>query len=122
MAQTVKNLPAMRETQVQSLGREDPLQISIPVFLSGEFHEQRSLVVYSPWGLKQAHATNTHTRTHIHTHTHTNKQFFPWCQNQVMFLHPFLLSPSLRPIFLNLGCSLTSAERFVTHMEADEKG
>ena len=26
MAQTVKNLPAMPETQVQSLGRKDPLE------------------------------------------------------------------------------------------------
>ena len=26
MAQTVKNLPAKQETQVQSLGREDPLE------------------------------------------------------------------------------------------------
>ena len=26
LAQTVKNLPAMHETQVQSLGREDPLE------------------------------------------------------------------------------------------------
>ena len=26
MAQTVKNLPAMQETQVQSLGWEDPLK------------------------------------------------------------------------------------------------
>ena len=26
MAQTVKNLPAMQETQVQSLGWEDPLE------------------------------------------------------------------------------------------------
>ena len=26
MAQTVKRLPAMRETQVQSLGQEDPLE------------------------------------------------------------------------------------------------
>ena len=26
MAQTVKNLPAMQETWVQSLGREDPLE------------------------------------------------------------------------------------------------
>ena len=26
MAQSVKNLPAMQETQVQSLGREDPLE------------------------------------------------------------------------------------------------
>ena len=26
VAQTVKNLPAMQETQVQSLGKEDPLE------------------------------------------------------------------------------------------------
>ena len=26
MAQSVKNVPAMQETQVQSLGREDPLK------------------------------------------------------------------------------------------------
>ena len=26
MAQSVKNLPAMQETQVQSLGQEDPLE------------------------------------------------------------------------------------------------
>ena len=26
MAETVKHLPTMRETQVQSLGREDPLE------------------------------------------------------------------------------------------------
>ena len=26
MAQTVKNLPAMQETQIRSLGREDPLE------------------------------------------------------------------------------------------------
>ena len=26
MAQTVKNLPAMQETQVESLGQEDPLE------------------------------------------------------------------------------------------------
>ena len=29
MAQTVKNLPAMQETSVQSLGREDPLEIEM---------------------------------------------------------------------------------------------
>ena len=42
MAQTVKKLPAMRETWVQSLGWEDALEEalqSIPVFLPGE----------SPW-------------------------------------------------------------------------
>ena len=26
----------------------------IPVFLSGELHERRSLVVYSPWGRKDS--------------------------------------------------------------------
>ena len=29
MAQTVKNLPAVQETQVQSLGRKDPLEKEI---------------------------------------------------------------------------------------------
>ena len=45
-AQTVKNLPAMQETWVQSLGQEDPLEKEwppTPVFLPGEFHGQRSL-------------------------------------------------------------------------------
>ena len=41
VAQMVKNLPAMQETQVRSLGQENP------VFLPGEFHKQRSLVGYS---------------------------------------------------------------------------
>ena len=53
--QVVKNLPAMQETWVQSLGWEDPLEkvmathSSIP---AGEFHRQRSQAGYSPWGLK----------------------------------------------------------------------
>ena len=45
----VKNLPAVQETQVRSLGQEDPLEkgmATTPVFLPGEFHGQRSLVVY----------------------------------------------------------------------------
>ena len=46
VAQTVKNLPAMQETQVQSLGREDPLEKGMAThssILTGEFHGQRSL-------------------------------------------------------------------------------
>ena len=51
-AQTVKNLPAMQDTQVRSLGQEDPLEkgMATPVFLPGEFCGQRSLAGYSPWG------------------------------------------------------------------------
>ena len=49
----VKNLPAiqeLQETQVQSLGPEDPWRRAwqaTPVFLPGESHEHRSLVSYS---------------------------------------------------------------------------
>ena len=60
MAQTVKNLPAVQETQVQSLGQEDELEkgmVPTPVFLSGESHGQRSLVGYSPWGHKELDTT-----------------------------------------------------------------
>ena len=44
-----------------------------PVFLPEEFHEQRSLVGYSPWDRKELDTTEclTHTHTHRHTHTHT---------------------------------------------------
>ena len=55
MAQVVKNLPAMQETWVQSLDREDPLEkemAATSVFLPGDFHGQGSLVGYSSWGCK----------------------------------------------------------------------
>ena len=56
VAQTVNDLPAMQETWSRSLGWEDLLEKGmqpIPVFLSGEFHGQRSLAGYSPWGRKE---------------------------------------------------------------------
>ena len=52
VAQSVKNLPAMRETWVQSLGQEDSLEKGVTVhssILPGESHGQRSLESYSPW-------------------------------------------------------------------------
>ena len=36
MAQLVKNPPAMQETPVQSLGREDPLEMGFPGGSAGE--------------------------------------------------------------------------------------
>ena len=56
----VKILPAMQEMWVRSLGQEDPLErewLPTPVFLPGEFHGQRSLVGYSPWGRKELNTT-----------------------------------------------------------------
>ena len=60
-SQTVKNMPAMGETWVRSLGWEDsleegngnPLQYSC---LENP-HGQRSLVGYSPWGLNESDTT-----------------------------------------------------------------
>ena len=52
VAQTVKNLPSMREIWVWSLGWKDPLEAGMettPVFLLGESHGQKSLASYSPW-------------------------------------------------------------------------
>ena len=56
----VKNPPAMQETQVQSLGQKIPWRRKwqpTPVFLPGEFHGQRSLAGYSPWGCKESGRT-----------------------------------------------------------------
>ena len=51
MAQMVKNLPAIQETQVQSLGQDNPREkgmATTPVFLPGEFLGLRRLVDYRP--------------------------------------------------------------------------
>ena len=56
----VKNLPAIQETQVRSLGQEDPLEKEMAThssILLGKFHGQRSLVGYSPWGCKESDMT-----------------------------------------------------------------
>ena len=56
----VKNLPAMWETQVQFLGRENPLNKGMPThssILAWETHGQRSLAGYSPGGHKKSDMT-----------------------------------------------------------------
>ena len=55
VAQLVKDLPAMWQTLVRSLGWEDPLEkrkLPTPVFWPGEFHG-----LYSPWGCKESDMT-----------------------------------------------------------------
>ena len=50
VAQMIKNLPEKQETQVQSLGWENPLEKGMAThssILAGEFHGQSSLVGYS---------------------------------------------------------------------------
>ena len=56
VAQRVKNLPAMQEILILSLGwRRDWLPI--PLLLPREFHGQRSLEGYSPWSCKESDTT-----------------------------------------------------------------
>ena len=65
MVQMVKNLSVMRQTWVQSLGWEDPLEgppgggHGNPLQYSclENPHGQRSLVGYRPWGRKESDTT-----------------------------------------------------------------
>ena len=68
MAQVVKNLPAMWDTWVQSLGREDPLGggHGNPLKYSclENPHGQGSLVGYSPCGHKELDRTERLSSAH----------------------------------------------------------
>ena len=62
VALMVKNLPAMQEPQVRSLGWIGKIPWRkewqpTPIVLPGEFHGQRSLAGYSPWGRKELDMT-----------------------------------------------------------------
>ena len=60
VAQLVKNLTAVQETQVCSLGWEDPLEKEMAThssILAWRIHGQGSLAGYSPWGHKELDTT-----------------------------------------------------------------
>ena len=60
MDQTVKNLPAMQEIQVQPLGQEDPLDEEMTThssILAWRIPWTESLAGYSPWGCKELDMT-----------------------------------------------------------------
>ena len=69
MAQIVKNLPAVQEMQVQSLGQEDPLEKEIATHSS-------ILAWEIPWtkesgGLQTRDCKELNTSEHAHTSTDT---------------------------------------------------
>ena len=76
VAQMVRNLPAMQETWVQSLGWVDPLEKRMATHSS--ILAWRITWTEGPGGLQSmglqrvGHdwATNMHAHTHTHTHTH----------------------------------------------------
>ena len=60
VAQTVKCLPTMWETQVRSLGWEDPLEQEMATHfstLARKIPWTESVVGYSPWGRKESDMT-----------------------------------------------------------------
>ena len=72
VAQMVKRLPAMRETQVRSLGREDPLEKAMAIHSSTLAwkipwtEEPDRLQGYSPWGRKESDTTEwLHFTSHV---------------------------------------------------------
>ena len=71
LVQMVENLPAMRDTWIQSLGQEDPLEKGMAThssILAWRMNRgQRSLAGYSPWCPKESDMTGglTHTCTHL---------------------------------------------------------
>ena len=69
-----------------------------PVFLTGEFHGQRSLVGSSPWGRKKLDMAKSHTHTHTHTHTQirTRKRI------SYMYYHYVYLVGSLQKLHYDL--------------------
>ena len=63
-----------------------------PVFLPGEFHTERSLAGYSPWGHQELDTTERLTLFYLHVIMEANKsQDFPsanWWYNSVRVLRP----------------------------------
>ena len=60
VAQMVKNLPAMQETQVRSLDQEDPLEKGMATHSSvftWRIQWRNDLVGYSPWSHKESNTT-----------------------------------------------------------------
>ena len=69
VAQLVKNVPAVQETWVRSLGWEESLEKKwqpTPVSLPGKSHGQRSLVGCSPWGHKELGTTERLTLSYLY--------------------------------------------------------
>ena len=69
LPQTVKNLPVMCETWVQSLSREDLLKEEMAThssILAWKIHRQRSLEDYSLWGCKESDTTEQLTLSLSH--------------------------------------------------------
>ena len=80
----VKNLPAEQETQVQSMGQENPLEKEMAThssILAWEIPWTRSLVGCSPWGHKESGTTEQLSLSLFHFAVLLNS---PWTKSPIM--------------------------------------
>ena len=102
VAQRVKNLPALQETWVRSLGWEDPLEkgtVTYSSILAWRI-PWRSLVGYSPWGPKESDTTEQRT-TFTFTWLLSSWKGKWWIRSQVLKAHCLGLDPASIPYWLN---------------------
>ena len=102
VAQTVKHLPAVQETRVQSLVWEDPLEREMATH--SRILTWRISWTEEPGGLqfvgsqRVRHNWMTNTHTHTHTHTHSVYRGLPWwlsgkafaCQSRRLGFNPWV--------------------------------
>ena len=96
VAQTVRNLPEMRETQVRTLSHEDPLEKEMAThssILTWRIPWTENLAGYIPWDRKQSDTTEQV----VHTHTY---MVFIHCLVQIWVEICFLVQ---LPVFGFLG-------------------
>ena len=86
MAQTVKNLPAVQETRVQSLGREDPLEKEMATHCS--ILVWRILWTEEPGGLQSMGCKESDTAEQLTFNTLTNKQNLRLPNNALLEYNP----------------------------------
>ena len=112
VAQMVKNLPALWKTWVQSLGWEDPLErewLPTLVFLPGEFHGQRSLAGYSPWGRKESDTTERLSLSEYHLPLCADFLLVGWCLSTKVVFQEACAQPKVS--ILHVGGGLSSYRR-----------
>ena len=105
MAQRLKHLPVMRDTWVQSLGREDPREkemATTPIFLPGKSHECRSMVAYSPRGHKELYTTE---RLHFQYSDFTRFSVHNWATSLSVFRFHQIFSTQLSSFTFSIQIS-----------------
>ena len=113
VAQMVKNLPAMRETWVWSLGREDPLEEGMAThssILAWRIPWREGPGGCSPWGHKESDTTErlrTHTRwvSYGQSMQHPKWCPFPCKQHPIERLTPPHTLSHLSPLTSKTNCS-----------------